>query len=155
MLKLIFSTSFAVLLLFCSLASLAQTKITGKVINASNGDPIPFANVFFQGTQTGTTTDFNGNFSIQTGLPVDSITVSYMGYISRSKKVVPNATKEIDFQLNEQVMNLQEVVFLAGENPAFEILRRAVKNKHNNDKRSLEAYQYESYNKIEIDVDNI
>jgi hypothetical protein len=43
----------------------------------------------------------------------------------------------------------------AGENPAFEVLRNVVRNKSNNDKRKLTAYEYDTYTKIEVDVDNI
>jgi hypothetical protein len=44
---------------------------------------------------------------------------------------------------------------MAGENPAFAVLRNVVKNKEFNDKRKLNAYEFDSYSKIEIDVDNI
>ena len=50
---------------------------------------------------------------------------------------------------------MQEVIVYAGENPAFEILRNVVRNKNNNDKRKLTAYEYDTYTKIEVDVDNI
>lgn len=142
-------------LLFVSHNLAAQTVVKGKVKDASTGDPIPFAGVFFTGTPIGTTTDFEGNYIIKTTSKVDSLTVSYIGYAARIKAITPNKEQIIDFQLDESVMNLNELVFYAGENPAHEILRRVVKNKKNNDKRQLEAFQYESYNKIEIDVDNI
>ncbi len=61
----------------------------------------------------------------------------------------------LNFQLEEDVTKLQEFVFEAGENPAYEILRNVVKNRDNNDKRKLLAYEYDTYTKIEIDVDNI
>jgi hypothetical protein len=57
--------------------------------------------------------------------------------------------------LEEDVTNLQEVVIKAGENPAFEVLRNVVRNKNKNDKRKLTAYEYDTYTKIEIDVDNL
>ncbi len=43
----------------------------------------------------------------------------------------------------------------AGENPAYEILRRVVRNKNHNDKRKLTAYEYDTYTKVEIDIDNM
>src|SRR5690606_31459737 len=72
-----------------------------------------------------------------------------------TKKVERGVTQTINFQLEEEVTALQEIVFLAGENPAFEILRNVVRNKPNNDKRKLSAYEYDTYTKIEIDVDNM
>src|SRR6185295_9592061 len=103
----------------------------------------------------GVTTDFEGNYRLKTTRPTDSIAVSYIGYKPRKKAIVKHTTQVINFQLEEDVANLQEVVILAGENPAYEILRNVVRNKNNNDKRKLSAYEYDTYTKIEIDVDHI
>jgi hypothetical protein len=46
-------------------------------------------------------------------------------------------------------------VVKAGENPAFEILRKVVDNKSKNDKRNLAAFEYDTYAKMEIDADKI
>ncbi len=127
----------------------------GKVTDAASGDPIPFANVVFKGTSIGSTTDFDGNFLIKTQHPTDTIIASYIGYKSRSKGIKRGVQQTINFQLEEDVTNLQEVVIKAGENPAFEVLRNVVRNKNKNDKRKLTAYEYDTYTKIEIDVDNL
>lgn len=145
-----------VLGLFSTATLVAQeTIVQGKVTDANSGDPIPFVNVVFKGTSIGATTDFDGNFLIKTSQPADSVTASYIGYKLRSKPVKPGTRQTVNFQLVEDVVNLQEVVIHAGENPAFEILRRVVRNKKMNDKRKLTAYEYDTYTKIEIDVDNI
>lgn len=144
------------LLAFLSTSILAQeTIVKGKVTDANSGDPIPFVNVLYKGTSIGTTTDFDGNFLIKTNNPEDSLLASYIGYKPRVKAVVKGTEQFINFQLEEEVTNLQEVVVLAGENPAFEILRRVVRNKNQNDKRKLRAYEYDTYTKIEVDVDNM
>lgn len=142
--------------LFTTATLVAQeTIVQGKVTDATSGDPIPFVNVVFKGTSTGATTDFDGNFSIKTLQRIDSVTASYIGYKARSKAIKPGIKQTVNFQLAEDVVNLQEVVIHAGENPAYEILRRVVRNKKMNDKRKLTAYEYDTYTKIEIDVDNI
>src|SRR5690606_3962140 len=41
------------------------------------------------------------------------------------------------------------------ENPAFEILRRVVRNKPVNNREKLAAYEYQAYNKVEFDLNNI
>jgi len=132
-----------------------ETIVTGKVTDANTGDPIPYANVVFLGTQIGVTTDFEGYYMLQTQTPTDSIVVSYIGYKVKKKPVIRGVKQVINYQIEEDITKLQEVVFLAGENPAYEILRRVVKNKKSNDKRKLVAYEYDTYTKIEIDVDNI
>lgn len=133
----------------------AQTIVKGKVTDAHSGDPIPFANIIFKGTTHGSNTDFDGNFTVKTTTQADSLVVSYMGYATRTKKIEAGVSQVLNFQLEEEVTSLQEVVFEAGENPAFEILRKVVRYKKRNDKRRLTGYEYETYTKIEIDVDNM
>lgn len=132
-----------------------ETIIQGKVIDASSGDPIPFCNIVFKGTTIGTTSDFDGNYLLKTTRPTDSIFASYIGYKPRHKAIKKGVKQVINFQLEEDVTKLQEIVIKSGENPAFEILRRVVRNKNNNDKRKLTAYEYDTYTKIEFDVDNL
>ncbi|HYC84691.1 MAG TPA: carboxypeptidase-like regulatory domain-containing protein, partial [Chryseosolibacter sp.] len=132
----------AALFLFLAFVAQAQTIVKGKVMDSNSGDPIPFANVIFQGTTIGTTTDFDGNFTLKASVSVDSIVASYLGYKTRAKKVIAGVQQVINFQLEEEVTRLQEIVFDAGENPAFEILRNVIKNKAHNDKRRLSAYEY-------------
>ncbi len=144
--------------LFFIVASTAfaqETIIKGKVTDANSGDPIPFVNILFKGTSIGTTTDFDGNYLLKTSSPKDTLLASYIGYKPRTKVITKGTSQTVNFQLEEEVTNLQEVVVLAGENPAFEVLRKVVRNKKNNDKRRLTAYEYDTYTKIEVDVDNM
>lgn len=138
---------------FISLAQ--ETIVKGKVTDAGSGDPIPFANVIFAGTTIGAITDFEGNFLIRTTRPSDTLVARYVGYKQRAKAIKRGVSQIVNFQLEEEVTNLQEVVVLSGENPAFEILRQVMRNKERNDKRRLTAYEYDTYTKIEVDVDHI
>jgi len=145
-----------VLLLWLPTVGLAQeTVITGKVTDATTGDPIPFANVLFKGTSVGTTTDFEGNYLIKTSAAKDSLLASYIGYKSKVKVVKKGTTQVINFQLEEDITRLKEIVFVAGENPAFEVLRKTIQQKDDHDKRKLLAYESEAYTKIEIAIDNM
>ncbi len=152
-LKRLLLLTFLIFISFCTLAQ--ETIVKGKVTDAGSGYPIPFVNVLFKGTSIGVTTDFDGNYLLKTSNPQDSLLASYIGYKSRTKRITKGITQVVNFQLEEQVTNLQEVVVLAGENPAFEVLRNVVRNKSDNDKRKLTAYEYDTYTKIEVDVDNM
>jgi hypothetical protein len=132
-----------------------QTTIKGKVTDATSGDPVPFANIFFKGTNIGTTTDFEGNYKINTTRPSDSLVASFIGYQPKAKAVAKGVEQTINFQLSELTIGLDEVVIRPGENPAWEIMRRVIDHKYINDKKNLKAYQYEAYTKLEIDIDNI
>ncbi|MEM6831618.1 MAG: DUF5686 family protein, partial [Bacteroidota bacterium] len=135
--------------------SAQETTVSGKVIETSTGSPVPFATVLFTGTSDGAITDFEGNFKATTTLPVDSLEVSYIGYIKKVKPLQQGIKQVINFQLDEDIVSLNEVVILPGENPAFPIMRKVIANKKQNDKRGLSAYEYESYTRTELDVDNI
>lgn len=143
------------LVLFPAVVLAQETVIRGKITDAFSGDPIPFVNVVFKGTSLGTTTDFDGNYVLRTTSPTDSLQASYIGYKPRTKAVQKGVSQTINFQLEEEVTRLRDIVIMAGENPAFEVLRNVVKNKSINDKRKLSAYEFDTYSKIEIDVDNI
>ncbi|MEQ9591894.1 MAG: DUF5686 family protein [Cyclobacteriaceae bacterium] len=132
-----------------------QTRVSGKITDANTGDPVPFVNVVFKGTTIGITTDFEGRYNLATATPTDTLVASYVGYKAKRKVVKIGVTQTINFQLEEDVVSLQEVVILAGENPAWSILRNAVDNKNKHDKRNLSAYEYDTYTKIEIDIDNM
>lgn len=135
--------------------SIAQYSISGKVTDAETGDPIAFANVILVGTTVGITTDFEGNYLIQTRTLADSLKVSYLGYISQSKPLEQISDQKINFQLRPSSFELEAFVFEAGENPAFEIIRKASERRKEYDKRSLEAYETKNYTKIEIDIDHL
>src|SRR5690606_4163456 len=101
------------------------------------------------------TTDFDGNYELKSSSPTDTLMATYVGYKPRRKAIEKGRTQTVNFQLEEDVTRLQEIVVRPGENPAFEILRKVVKNKSHNDKRKYTAYEYDTYTKVEIDVDNI
>ncbi len=132
-----------------------QTIVSGKVTDAETGDAIPFANVLFKGTDIGTTTDFEGIYQLATSQKADTLQVSYIGFVAKEKPIEPGRTQEINFQLSPDVVSLQEVVFYAGENPAFEILRKINQHREANDRQNLQAYAYESYTKVEMDLDHL
>ena len=88
------------LVLFLMLISLGTTvavsqviSVSGKVKDAETGDPVPFANVIFKGTQIGTTTSFDGDFSLTSKQKYDSLLVSYVGYEPAVVKL--NAGKQV------------------------------------------------------------
>jgi hypothetical protein len=137
------------------LSAIAQvTKIRGKVLDALTGEPLPFVNVFLTGSTIGTTTDFEGGYYFETKARADSIAASFIGY---KKQVLPirlNRYQEINFSLAKDEFILDEVVVVAGENPADVIMRKVIENKSKNSKKELKAIQYEAYNKIQFDANN-
>ncbi|MEE9362487.1 MAG: TonB-dependent receptor [Cellulophaga sp.] len=62
----------------------SQGSITGTVVDAENGSPLPGANVTVQGTTNGVAADFDGNFSIEVGQNTGTLVVSYLGYFTKN-----------------------------------------------------------------------
>ncbi len=143
------------LLLSFSIKAQQETIISGHVSEIGTNGGIPFVNIYFKGTLIGAITDFDGNYYIKTSTPKDSIYVSLIGYKSKAKKVQKGKTQVINFQLNQEALNLNQVEIRPGINPAIRIIRKAQLNKTKYDRDNLNAVQYVSYTKQEADVDNI
>jgi len=149
--KIFFIFSF-----FANSAFSQNTKVYGKVVDEITKEPVPFVNVFFNKTNIGTTTDINGKYLLETSIKeVDSISFTFVGYEKLSKAIQRGKTQDMNVQLKTGSVSLNEVVIKPGENPAHEVLRKIIANKKINDKEKLQSYNYEVYNKIQFDINNI
>ncbi len=138
-------------------ATAQQTIISGKVTDASNGEPMGYVKVFIKGTSVNTVTDFDGNYSltIDSKIENDTISVLYLGYKLRKKKYIKGQKQILNIQIEPTSLEMQEVVVRAKENPAYQLIRKAVINKKLNDRALIKQIETEQYSKIEIDIDHI
>ena len=139
-----------------------MTRIRGKVINANTNEPLPFVNVTFAGKNIGTITDYKGEYSIKTQWASNQLQASFIGYNTQIKVVATGKSNVINFQLESINIELNEVVITAKkkryrnkDNPAVELIRKVIENKNINRKEKLEFYEYEKYEKVEFDLNNI
>ena len=147
---------FGVIVCFVTLQTYSQeTIITGKITDSKRNEAIPFANIYFNGTTTGTISDFEGNYILQTIEKVDSLTVSCVGYTSKIKFVREGVQQKLDFQLNPSNTFLSEIIVKPGENPAHRIVRAAMENKKIYSIENLDSYQSEAYSRTEVSMNNI
>ncbi len=91
--------------------------IQGRVFNAKNNEPVPFANVVIWNTTTGASSDFDGNFTF-TGLKpgILEIRVSAVGfrtYVSGELMVTNARTLYIEVPMEETTVDIDEVVVTA------------------------------------------
>mgnify|MGYP003335106315 FL=1 len=102
--------AFMAVILFGSVYS--QTQISGSVGDSETMSGIPGVNVVIDGTNIGTVTDFDGNFSLNTSqdLPL-TIVISYVGY-SAERVEVTSANQDISVMLSAG-QNLEEVIISA------------------------------------------
>ncbi len=130
------------------------TKVTGKIVDAITREPLPFVNVLLKGTKAAGASDIEGNYTVTTSEKCDSIIISFVGYNRVIRAIKYGAAQEINIGLTQGV-DLVTIEVRPGENPAHRILRKIIANKDKNDCEKLNAYQYEAYNKIEFDLNNI
>lgn len=99
----------SMLVLLCGTAAWSQDRVvTGKVVAADEQLPLPGVNVLVEGTTKGTTTDAEGNFSIQLAEGENTLVFSFVGYSPTTVQVGNQTTINVD--LSPDVTALTEVV---------------------------------------------
>lgn len=153
---------FGFLLPGADLAAQNLITIKGQVIDGKTKEPLPFVNVSFVGVSVGTTTDFDGNYSIETQWGSESLEASYVGYDSQVKPVTAERRQTINFVLGGTALELETVVVKAKKgkyrkkgNPAVALVRKVIANKKKNKLESYDYYEYDKYEKVELDINNL
>jgi len=151
---------FLIALFFSSITSFAQVKASGKVID-TNGDSVPFCNVYFPNTLIGTVTNEDGSFYLEDEIYHSTLKVSFMGFEDTVIPLKKGANYQLIIKVKEQANALNQVVVVAGgkqpkkNNPAIDILRKIWKYKRKNGLSQFDQYEYKKYEKIEFDLNNI
>jgi len=132
-----------VIFLFTSYYSSAVI-VTGKVIDTLKR-PVAYASVYIKGTTKGTTTNENGIYSLDLAAGQYVLVFRMMGYTSYSAPISVNNDKVIlNVTLHDETMQLKEVTIKAGEDPAYNMIRQAIKmRKHY--KEQVNAYSCNVY----------
>ncbi|UOB19133.1 TonB-dependent receptor [Abyssalbus ytuae] len=94
--KFLLSAAFSLV----AFTAFSQGTVTGKVVDADLGEPLPGANVLVKGTTNGTSTDFDGNFTVNVSGNSGTLVVSYIGFLR----------KEVPFTLSGGSVNLGNII---------------------------------------------
>ena len=135
------------------LSAVAQaTRITGVVTDAKTGEPVPFATVRYEGKAVGTTTAYDGKYSI---VRMDGTLVfSSIGYGKITMKVkndqrVVNVSLPVEERiLKEATIKRKRKKYNRKENPAVEFMRKVIAAKKNNDLHKYDYFSYDKYQKL-------
>lgn len=104
-------------------------RISGTITN-TQGTPLPYASIQIKGTQKGTTANNQGKYFIDVEPGTYTIEAQYVGYAKQQQKVTASGNITLDFTLTEQQLSLSSVtVKTGGEDPAYEIIRNAIKKR--------------------------
>ncbi|MBL7745440.1 MAG: carboxypeptidase-like regulatory domain-containing protein [Chitinophagaceae bacterium] len=124
MLRSILCLSFLLFSLF-----LYAGKISGTVTD-DKGVPLPYASISIKGTTKGTNANSSGNYSITLSPGQYTLICQYVNY-KKEEKVITVTSEEqlVNFTLTVQQLTLSEVIVKKGEDPAYEIIRQAIKKR--------------------------
>lgn len=137
-----------ILVLLIAFEGFSQSGSLFTIVDFDTNEPIAFANIIFNDdVYSGTISDIDGVFYAQK--TVQKITISYIGYASKTLNLSDLSSNKIS--LKKEISALNEVVITNSENPAHRIIRNAVKNKKFNNPENLNAFTYQSYDKIIVD----
>lgn len=123
--------------------------LKGKVSDAVTHEPLSFARVWLSSSGRGIYTDIDGKFFIPVSNLSDQLNVSYVGYFPYQSPL-QSGESFVNIKLHSKEVSTEEIVIRPGENPAWVIMRKAIKNRRKNDYEDLPAFSYDSYNKVYI-----
>ena len=130
--------------------------LTGQILDAQTGEPIPFASCQYKGHSIGMVSDIEGNYSTarHNGW---TLTFSAVGYVSQTIMVSSSAKNIVRVRLQPDNKVLKEVTVKAKRgrysrknNPAVEMMKKVVAAKKRTDLENRDFYQYTKYQKITL-----
>jgi len=144
-----------IFILFIQISFSQTILIKGYIIDSTSSDSIPFATIYIKGTGYGTTSDSDGSYELRVPSSSDSLWINNMGYETKTIALQKNKSlQQLNILLSED-LSIPAIEIVPRENPAYRVLREVVNHKNSNDKRKLNGYQYETYNRTSIYVNNI
>lgn len=112
------------------LASITFSQKIKGVISDKDGMPLPYATVFVKGTNKGANANSEGKYTLKLPNGKYILVCQYVGYKKEELTVViEDNDREINFVLQQQEVVLTEAVIKTGEDPAYQIIRNAIKKR--------------------------
>ena len=98
---------------FTSFTTIAQTTVSGTILDAENNEPLIGVNVAIKGSSIGSVTDINGKFTLSTNTPPPfTLSISSIGYANTELEVT-GSISGVTLSLEPQTILGQEVVVSA------------------------------------------
>ena len=125
-------------------------RISGTVTDPA-GNPLAFSSILIKGTGVGTTANSEGKYFLELSAGKYTLVCQYVGYERVEKTVtVTQRDETVNFRLDLQQTSMKEVVIKpGGEDPAYEIIRNAIK-KRNYYLNQVSRFQCQVYTKGQL-----
>lgn len=135
----------------CTFLLQAQVPPTGLVQDAQSGDALPFVNIIVNGDpHLGTITDMDGYFELpESDAAPQYLDLSYVGYKAQ-RYYLDSLSLPIVMTLQKVPTKLHEVVVVAGENPAYRLIRLAQANRQKHNPERIPTYTCDVYHKMRV-----
>ncbi len=158
------------LLLLSVIPIAAQVKVSGKISDAKTKKPIAYADVTLPHANVYITTNSDGSFYLESEKNDSILEITADGFefkeLLLTSKVNYNLVIELkaDESLTEgatvelegaTITNKKKKYKNKKENPAYEILRQVWARKKLNGLRNVPQYEYEEYEKLQFDLNNV
>ncbi len=140
MMKAIILTLFYTSVLFSQ-----SLKITGLVYNDETKEPISYVNIRIAGTAQGTSSNLEGKFILTVQSQKVKLIFTVVGYKKREIELT-DFKSEIKIGLKSEPIQFMEIVVGSDEDPAYRIVREAIKRKEQN-KEGLNSLEYDLFSK--------
>ncbi len=145
-------------------AQQGATGLQGKVVDAVTGEAVPFVQIVFDGTLTGTSSDMDGKFSLTNTEGHTSISFRMMGYEPLTMKVERGKVqKRATVKLTPHAKTLGEVTVTAKRgkdryrrknNPAVELVKKVIDRKEQNRVEALPRWRRDVYERMSMSLDD-
>ena len=110
-LRTVFIMFFAGMMCSVSAQKSSSLKITGKVTDSITSESLVGVSVYVKGTQNGTTTDINGDYSLNNLTKGQVLVFSFIGY--KTQEIPVGASQVINVILNNEAQQIKGVVITA------------------------------------------
>jgi len=139
-----------------------QTVIQGVVTDIINKQPLQYVSVVLKGGR-GTVTDSLGRFTLRSSGNIAIVQVTYVGYKTILKNIVPGTAQILNFELETDPKAVNNVTVTTNKrapyrnkgNPAVELIKRVIENKSINRTEHYDYVQYDQYEKLELSLSNV
>ena len=133
-----FPDPLLIMLPLASVTGQANREITGRILNSTTKDPVPYANVYNKTLEKGTISNLDGYFRVPVRDARDSIMVIYIGYQTQRIALGPQDTYTV--YLEESVQLLNEIVVRPKDNSYLADLLSRCRNNDSDFHSTAKAY---------------
>lgn len=143
-------------IVFSLSASAQRCIVNGNITDSISGEALPYATVKLNGSNMGTKTDIDGNFTIAIPRSGATLHISYVGYNTREVRIKPSSA-EMDYDvslvptgvvLSEVTIKPKREKYRKKGNPAVDFVRHVIAMRQSGDPRQHNYFTYRQYEKM-------